>query len=547
MTQKTKAIIDQINLDNEESTARALEQAEKLTDLTDEEKVELAGTLSSLFYRDLAGRTGMIKLAGKAEKITGKLGMEVVGFLISELVNADSESAAHLGRAIAQNGKPAVKPVIDAINTHRSEDFAFINLISAFAYFRDAEAITAMPEILVAAKSANRHVRSEALHSAGRLVKNLDSTLFDDKLKLKIFDIASSSLSDQFPLVRRNAAYVMGKLVKKGMIAGELEGKAQNAFSGLLGLNGKNNWDNAFIVRREVEKYMNLFRHDLSAKNKYHQSFRILEKRELCPDTYHFTIQAPLIAAKIQAGQFIIVRPSEYSERIPLSICGWDREKGTIHIIVMAAGRTSREITRASVGTCLADIVGPLGTRSHVKKHEGVCVVIGGGYGTGAVIPTAKDLVALGNKVIGVVGARNEKLLIMVDELKKACSEVMVTTNDGSAGIQGFVTHALEAILKRGDKISHVLAVGPVPMMIAVSNMTKPLGIETFVSLNAIMVDGTGMCGSCRVLVGGETKFACFHGPDFDGHKVDFDQLMKRQKMFVAKEKESMAYAEGQE
>jgi ferredoxin--NADP+ reductase len=185
--------------------------------------------------------------------------------------------------------------------------------------------------------------------------------------------------------------------------------------------------------------------------------------------------------------------------------------------------------------------------RSHVKKHDGVCVVIGGGYGTGAVIPTAKDLAALGNKVIGIVGARNEKLLLMVPELKKVCNEVMLTTNDGTAGIKGFVIHALEEILKRGEKISHVLAVGPVPMMMAVAAMTKPLGIETYVSLNAVMVDGTGMCGSCRVIVGGETKFACFHGPDFDGHKVDFDQLVKRQKMFVVKEKEALAFAENQE
>ncbi|MBI5178938.1 MAG: sulfide/dihydroorotate dehydrogenase-like FAD/NAD-binding protein [Nitrospinae bacterium] len=313
-------------------------------------------------------------------------------------------------------------------------------------------------------------------------------------------------------------------------------------FDGILGK--ENNWDNAFIVRHEAAKYVQYFRQDGSAKNKYFQSFRVLQKRELCPDTYYYTIQAPLIAKKLEAGQFIIIRPSEYSERIPLSICGWDREKGTINIIVAAAGRTSREITQMPVGACLADIVGPLGQKAHVKKHEGTCVVIGGGYGTGAVMPTARALKALGNRVIGVVGARNKSLLLMVDELKGICDEVMTTTNDGTDGIQGFVTHALEAILKRGETISHVLAIGPVPMMIAVSNMTKPLNIETYVSLNAIMVDGTGMCGACRVSVGGQTKFACFHGPDFNGHEVDFDQLMKRQKMFVAQEKEALAAAE---
>ncbi len=547
MTQKTKAIVDQINIDNEQSIERALDQTEKLTDLTADERVEIASALSTLFYHDMNGHTGMIRLASRAEKLIGKLGLDVVPFLISELINADSESAAHFGRAIARNGNPALKPVLDAYDAHRNEDYSLINLLAAISHFRNAEAVSAMPEVLVAAKSGNYRVRSEALYTAGRLVKHLDSDLFDAGLRLKIFDTAASALTDKYPLVRHNAVYALGKLLQKGMIAGESEGKAKASFAGILGIDGKNNWDNAFIVRHEAEKYNPYFKSDDGNKNKYRQSFRILEKRELCPDTYHFTIEAPLVAAKIQAGQFIIVRPSSHSERIPLSICGWDRGRGTVNIIVMAAGRTSREITQATVGTRLADIVGPLGTRSHVRKHDGTCVVIGGGYGTGAIIPTARDLKALGNKVIGIVGARNEKLLLMVDELREVCDEVLVTTNDGSAGIKGFVTHAMEALLKRGEKLAHVLAVGPVPMMIAVSNMTKPLGVETYVSLNAIMVDGTGMCGSCRVLVGGETKFACFHGPDFDGHKVDFDQLMKRQKMFVSEEREAMAYAENAE
>lgn len=544
MTKNTKAIVEQINIDNEESIAVALAQAEKLADLSGEDKAVLAAALSTLFYHDNHGRPGMIKLAGKAEAIIGKLGMDVVPFLISELVNADSESAAHFGRAVARNGKPAVKAVLQAIDANRKEDYAVINLLTALSYFTDSEAISAIPEILVAAKSANHRVRAEALEASAGLAKRLDATLFDEKLRLKMYDIASSALGDQQPIVRHFAVHSIGEMVKKGLLDGELKGKAAKAFSGILGIDGNNNWDNGFIVRHEAEKYVGLFKQAGSAKNKYHQSFRILEKRELCPDTYYFTIEAPLTAAKIQAGQFIIIRPSEFAERIPLSICGWNRDKGTINIIVMAAGRTSREMTNLSVGSCFADVVGPLGTRSHVKKHEGTCVVIGGGYGTGAVIPTARDLAALGNRVIGIVGARNEKLLLMVPELKEVCAEVMLTTNDGSAGIKGFVIHALEEILKRGEKISHVLAVGPVPMMMAVAAMTKPLGIETYVSLNAVMVDGTGMCGSCRVIVGGETKFACFHGPDFDGHKVDFEQLMKRQKMFVAKEKEALAFSE---
>ncbi|MBI5814327.1 MAG: sulfide/dihydroorotate dehydrogenase-like FAD/NAD-binding protein [Nitrospinae bacterium] len=269
---------------------------------------------------------------------------------------------------------------------------------------------------------------------------------------------------------------------------------------------------------------------------RYHQQFTVLEKRELCPNTFYFKFNAPLLARKIQAGQFIIMRPTAKSERIPLSIAGWDREKGYIEIIIMAAGRTSTEAVRKEVGDAFQDVVGPLGQRSHVAKYDGACVVIGGGYGTGAVIPTARDLKALGNKVYGIVGARSKDLLIMVDELKGVCDEVFLTTNDGSIGIEGFVTHALEKIMSR-EKVSTVLAVGPVPMMVAVSKMTKEKQIETWVSLNAIMVDGTGMCGACRVSVDGKTKFACFHGPDFDGHKVDFDELVKRQKMFVDKEK----------
>lgn len=228
------------------------------------------------------------------------------------------------------------------------------------------------------------------------------------------------------------------------------------------------------------------------------------------------------------------------SERIPLSVCGWDRITGTLQIIVSAVGKTTTEINRMQKGDTFKDVVGPLGERSRLPKTAGTCVVIGGGYGTGAIIPTAKDMKAHGNKVIGIVGSRNKENLIMIDELKKVCDDVMITTDDGSCGRKGVVTDALQEILLI-ENIIHVLAVGPVPMMKAVSEMTRLLKIETFVSLNAIMVDGTGMCGACRVSVGNETKFACFHGPDFDGHLVDFDNLMKRQKMFVKEEKIALA------
>ena len=274
----------------------------------------------------------------------------------------------------------------------------------------------------------------------------------------------------------------------------------------------------------------------------YQQSFQILQKRELCPNTWFFEVEAPLVAAKIEAGQFVVVRPNARSERMPLSIAGWDREAGTLQLIVAAAGFTSTEATEMQAGDRFADLVGPLGLRSHVQKYDGACVVLGGGYGAGAIIPTARDLKALGNTVYGIVGARSEDLLLMVDELSAVCDRVIVTTNDGSVGTKGFVTHALAEIMET-EPVSTCLAVGPVPMMKAVADLTRDKDIECFVSLNAIMLDATGMCGACRVTVAGETRFACVDGPDFDGHQVDYAELMTRQKMFVAQEKAAMEHA----
>ncbi len=275
------------------------------------------------------------------------------------------------------------------------------------------------------------------------------------------------------------------------------------------------------------------------ARGRYEQDFKILEKRELCPDTFYLQLQAPLIARKVEAGQFIMIRPNEVSERIPLSIAGWDREAGFLELIIMGVGVTSIAALQKEVGDSFTDVVGPLGKRSHVAKYEGACVVLGGGYGAGAVIPTARDLKALGNTVYGIIGARHKDLLLMVERMGEVCDEVLVTTNDGSQGTKGFVTHALEDLMGR-EMVSMCLAVGPVPMMQAVADLTRDKGIDCYVSLNAIMVDGTGMCGACRVTVGGQTKFACFHGPDFDGHDVDYDELMTRQRMFVDLEKEAL-------
>ncbi len=265
--------------------------------------------------------------------------------------------------------------------------------------------------------------------------------------------------------------------------------------------------------------------------------YAILEKKELAPNTVMMQILAPLAVKKMRPGQFIIVRVTANGERIPLSISGWDANKGTVRIIVQAVGRTSTELLNLNVGDSIIDVVGPLGQPSHIDKY-GTCVLIGGGYGTGAIIPIARELKALGNQVIAIIGARTKDLVLMEDELRTVCDRVEVSTNDGSAGTKGLVIDVFSDILKK-EPVHMVTAIGPVAMMKAVSEMTRPLNIPTFVSLNAIMVDGTGMCGSCRVEVGGETKFACVDGPDFDGHKVNYDELVYRQKMYVPYERKA--------
>ncbi len=266
--------------------------------------------------------------------------------------------------------------------------------------------------------------------------------------------------------------------------------------------------------------------------------YTILEKKEIAPSTVIMQVYAPLVTKKMQPGQFIIVRVTHSGERIPLSISGWDKDKGTLRIIVQAVGRTSTEIANLKAGDSLTDVVGPLGQPSHIDRY-GTCVLIGGGYGTGAIIPVAKELIARGNRAIGIIGARTKGLVLMEDELRTICHRVEISTNDGSYGVKGVVTDVLSGILKQ-EPVHMVTAIGPVPMMKAVSEMTKPYNIHTYVSLNAIMVDGTGMCGSCRVEVGGVTRFACIDGPDFDGHQVNFEGLSNRQKMYIPYEKKAM-------
>ena len=258
---------------------------------------------------------------------------------------------------------------------------------------------------------------------------------------------------------------------------------------------------------------------------------KIVEKVSLNPTVTKMVIQAPLIAKKAQPGQFIIVRPLEDSERIPLTIAGYDRQAGTVTIIYQIVGGTTMELDTLNAGDSVHDFVGPLGVASHTEGLKKVCVV-GGGVGCAIALPIAQKLHEQGCEVHSVVGFRNKDLLILEDEFK-ACSDVLkIMTDDGSYGEKGVVTAALEALIQEGNQYDEVITIGPLIMMKFVCQTTKKYGIKTIVSMNPIMIDGTGMCGGCRVTVGGETKFACVDGPDFDGHLVDFDEAMKRGSMY---------------
>jgi len=265
----------------------------------------------------------------------------------------------------------------------------------------------------------------------------------------------------------------------------------------------------------------------------------IVFKKDLCPKITMLRIKTPELVGRARAGQFIILRAYDHSERIPMSIGGLDKENGLLTIVVMEVGKSSAEIVRMEVGESFRDVVGPLGEPTHIEKFDGAAVVIGGGVGIPPIYPIAQALKAAGNKVIGIIGARNKDLLIFEEELSSTCDQLLITTDDGSKGTKGFVTHALQKLIDGGEKVGFVMTVGPVIMMKNIAKATEPHGISTWVSLNPIMVDGTGMCGGCRVSVGGKSKFACVDGPDFDGHLVDFDELMKRQAMYKDQEKRS--------
>jgi len=267
--------------------------------------------------------------------------------------------------------------------------------------------------------------------------------------------------------------------------------------------------------------------------------YRILEKRTLGPGSNLFVVRAPYVAKSASPGQFVVIRAYERGERIPLTIADTDKEKGAVTIIFQVVGKTTKYLSLLKIGDEISDILGPLGNPSEIENF-GTVAALGGGFGTAVLYPLVRALKEVGNYVIVINGARNEKLLILEDELKRLSDEYYVTTDDGSKGFKGFVTDLLQTLIEKGKRINRVFAVGPVPMMRVASNLTKKYGIKTQVSLNPIMVDGTGMCGSCRVEVDGETKFACVDGPDFDAHKVNFDLLIKRLRMYRKEEKVSL-------
>jgi ferredoxin--NADP+ reductase len=266
--------------------------------------------------------------------------------------------------------------------------------------------------------------------------------------------------------------------------------------------------------------------------------FKIVDKKELSPGVFCFDIKAPRVAKKAAPGQFIVLRVNERGERVPLTIADFDRKKGTVTIIFQAVGASTELLARLEPGNSITDFVGPLGQPSHIEAGMGTIVCIGGGIGVAPVYPIARGMKQAGNKVISILGAKTKDILIFEDKMRAVSDEVIVTTDDGSYGIKGFVTTALQQLVDRGEKIDQVTAIGPGVMMRSVVEATRPLKIKTIVSLNPIMIDGTGMCGGCRVMVGDEMKFACVDGPEFDGHLVDFKSLMSRQRMYKSEEVE---------
>lgn len=265
--------------------------------------------------------------------------------------------------------------------------------------------------------------------------------------------------------------------------------------------------------------------------------YKIVNVTELSAGVKSFIVEAPMVARKCQAGQFIILRIDEAGERIPLTIADYQRENGTIQLIFAEVGETTRQLGTLKAGDSLLDVAGPLGKATEIENY-GTVVCIGGGIGVAPVYPIARAYKNAGNRVVSIIGARNSDLLIMEKEMRSVSDVLHITTDDGSAGRKGLVVDPLKDMIAAGEKIDRIMAIGPMVMMRGVAEVTRPHHIHTLVSLNPIMVDGTGMCGGCRCSVGGETKFACVDGPEFDGHEVDFNGLMSRARMYQTQEKQ---------
>lgn len=274
--------------------------------------------------------------------------------------------------------------------------------------------------------------------------------------------------------------------------------------------------------------------------------YQLLFKQQLTPNTYLFRVEAPRVASKARAGQFVVVRVNEEGERIPLTIADWDDQEGSVTIVVMVVGTSSYRLCQLSTGESIANFVGPLGLPTHIDNY-GTVVCVAGGVGAAPIAPIARELKKTGNKIITILGARNQELLFWEEQLRNSSDRMIITTDDGTYGRKGLVTEPLKELLEGDEKIDLVMAIGPAVMMKFCSLTTQPFGVKTMVSLNPIMVDGTGMCGCCRVAVGGVTKFACVDGPDFDGHQVDWDLLMARQRIFLDQEKLSYDQCKCQE
>jgi ferredoxin--NADP+ reductase len=267
--------------------------------------------------------------------------------------------------------------------------------------------------------------------------------------------------------------------------------------------------------------------------------YKILERQDLTPAVHLFKIYAPELAKKAQAGQFVIIRIDEKGERIPLTFADWDPVGGSITIIFMEVGATTCRLATLNAGDSIENLVGPLGMPTHIENF-GTVICVGGGIGVAPITPIASALKRAGNQVISIMGARSKSLLFWEDHLRNSSHELITCTDDGSYGLKGLVTEPLKNILSSGRKINRVIAIGPIPMMKFSSLTTQPFEVKTIVSLNSLMVDGTGMCGCCRVSVDNATKFACVDGPDFDGHKVDWDLMATRSRGYSEEEKISM-------